>query len=153
MSKQQLVLPLAILECSEQEIRNRLGSVILEKNSGYLAVETGRVTEPLLMISSDSPQRVLLKPYLEGKDQKKAKKCCDKGCGGCRIPMRSSSTLGHFVDRRIRQVLKKEQSLAKFHGDKWLKVLKKCSIDAYTPVDDGKVSEPPLAIHSGMDIR
>jgi hypothetical protein len=153
MSKKRLVLPLAVMECSSREIRSRLGDLILEENSGYLAVDTARVSEPLLIICTDSPQRILLKPYLQGKDQKKAKKCCDKGCGGCQIPMRSSSSIGHFADRRIRKALKKEKALARFHGAQWAKVLEKCSIDAYAPVDTLKVIEPPLAIHSVMDIR
>jgi hypothetical protein len=153
MSKKRLILPLAVLECSTDEIGTRLGSLLLEGNGGYLAVETGRVTEPLLLVAIDSPLRVLLKPYLDGKDERRSKKCCDKGCGSCQIPMRSSATIGHFVDRRIRKALKKEKALARFHGSKWSKMLEKCLIDSYLPVDGEKVSEPPLAIHTGMDIR
>jgi|GEM_PF-5657504 len=130
--KTPLHIPLAMMEVTGQQLEKRFGELLLKNNSGFLAIETPKVSETLLLVATDSPQRILLRPILEGKDYKKARSCCDRRCSKCTIPMRSSSTMGHFVQRRIRKALKKEKWAGKFFTHKTTSALDKVGIQVYT---------------------
>lgn len=143
--KTPLLIPLAMLEVTNRDIENRFGKLLLENNSGFLAVESPKVSETILLVSLDSPQRVLLRPLLAGKDHKKAKSCCDKRCSSCTIPMRSSATIGHFVQRRIRKALKKDKWASKFFNQRITSALDKVGIQVYTAVSGSKKRSVELA--------
>jgi hypothetical protein len=146
MAKKILQIPLAKCELSSQQIEDRFGALMLEMNSGFLAIETCHVTETILLQATDSPQRILLRPLLAGKDRKKAKSCCDKNCSKCEIPMRSSATIGHFVERRIRKHLKKDKWSAKFFTSKTTSALDKAGIQVYADVNEtGQPSPEQMA--------
>lgn len=132
--KQPLQIPLATIEMTQSQLEQRFGRLLLKNNSGFLAIETVKVSETVLLLACDSPQRVLLRPLLEAKDNKKAKSCCDKHCSKCTIPMRSSATIGHFVERRIRKALKKDKWSARFFTHKSISALDKIGIQVYTAV-------------------
>ncbi len=134
MPKKRLHLPLASCELPQEKIANCFEKLKLAGNSGFLVVETPEVSETVLIIATDSPQRILLRPQLEEKDRKKAKSCCDKNCSKCQIPLRSSATIGHFVERRIRQQLKKDKWAAKFFTSEMTSALDKVGIQVYTAV-------------------
>lgn len=142
--KKPRYLPLATLEVSGQQLEERFGKFLRKKNTGYLVIETSKVTETMLLLVTDSPQRVLLRPETTGKDHKKAKSCCDKRCSGCTIPMRSSATIGYFVERRIRKALKKDKWAAKFFTHRTTSALDKIGIQVYTAVVGMKKPFPEL---------
>ncbi|MEM1158861.1 MAG: hypothetical protein AAF649_07610 [Verrucomicrobiota bacterium] len=134
--KKPLYIPLASVEVTSAQLSKRFASFSKKKNSVFLAVETPKVSEPMLLVAVDSPQRVLLRPLHTGKDNKKAKRCCDKSCSQCTIPMRSSFTIGYFAHRRILKALKQEKWAAKFFTRKTRSALDKIGIQVYTAVSE-----------------
>lgn len=127
-----------MMEVTQDELEQRFGKLILKDNSGFIAIETAKISETTLLVAKDSPQRVLLRPLLAGKDHKKAKSCCDKRCSSCSIPMRSSATIGHFVQRRIRKALKKDKWASKFFTKRVTSALDKTGIQVYSAVNGTK---------------
>ncbi|MGF1655361.1 MAG: hypothetical protein ACFCU3_00115 [Verrucomicrobiales bacterium] len=132
VSKKRLVLPLAIVECETAEIEKLMVCLKYEfETLGlYADFEAEEVDESYLFVANDSPLRLLLKPPVGKKTKKKTDKCCDEGCGGCMIPIKSPPATGHFVDLRLRKALKKEKIQRRFHGAEWARVLAKISIEA-----------------------
>jgi len=101
MAKKHLPIPLALMEIESAEIEYKFGSFLSLTDSDFRVVIISGMKEAILLMATDSAQRILLHPPLAGMDRKKAKGCCDKNCSGCEIPLRSSATLGHFAGKRI----------------------------------------------------
>ena len=136
--KTPLLIPLATHELTREQLGEQLGKRIQKNNSGFVAIETHKVSESVLLVACDSPLRILLRPELESKDYKKSRSCCDKRCSKCTIPMRSSATIGHFVERRIRKALKKDKWAAKFFTQQTTSALDKVGIQVYSAVVGAK---------------
>jgi len=133
MSKKiPLLIPLATHQLTEAQLLKHLDPSSINDRSGFTSIKSAKVSEAVLLIASDSPRRILLQPPLKGKESKKSKSCCDKCCSKCSIPMRSSATIGYFVERRIRKALKKDKWSAKFFTDRTTSALDKVGIQVYS---------------------
>jgi len=129
VGKKRMELPCAVWEGPMEDLNRYVGWRVCE--SGFSVVELESCSNPMLWIVSQKACRILLIPGVRGKDRTKVEKCCDKGCSGCRIPMRNRATMGHFLGRRIRKRLKKEKWAAAFYSDRWQKALKRCDVSWY----------------------
>ncbi|MGF1679255.1 MAG: hypothetical protein ACFCUX_08680 [Candidatus Methylacidiphilales bacterium] len=129
--KKKIHLPLSVHVCPELEICQKLDLNIHSKRSGFEIVQSRARSVALLLVASDSPLRILLIPQMNRVEHKTAKSCCDKGCGSCKTPLRTSSIMGHFVARRLNKALKKGGVSSLFHWWRYEEALWCCCLAPY----------------------
>lgn len=104
MAKKRLTVALVVYRgpVSDLEINGLVG---VNSKVGYQCVLSTYIDYPVLCLWDGSA--ILVAPELGEKVRKRVKKCCDKKCSKCGIPMISGETRGYFINRRISKALKK----------------------------------------------